>query len=256
MSSPPVTILAAYGSPPSPKVPLTGKQIPLESLVVGTKGSIYDIRLDVQGLTEKNAVATLDMLQRELLDRFGIEIVYGTVVENGINLIIKGSPFAWAVLLAALPLILGALGLSMVGLSVWQIFANVPGWVWWTFGIGAGLFLFGPRIGNWIARRRRDAVIAEELREEEAEEKMRLVGLLPAKRALNPLRFDLPEEEYEEEPEIWQELLAQHSHTLTLPPKQLEMMMIERMLEEKKKKLEDAVHPPSVTYMHRQEEYQ
>ena len=145
--------LAVLGMPPEPKIPVRRVKVEIERLKVGTKGSVYEIRMDVQGMTEENAVRALDVLNKELRERFGIETVYGAATTESINLIIRGSPFMWAALLAALPLILGLLGIALVGVSVWQILGTVPGWVWWAAGIGVALFLFGPRIGNWIAGR-------------------------------------------------------------------------------------------------------
>jgi hypothetical protein len=145
--------LAVLGVPPEPRVPVKRVRVEIERLKVGAKGSVYEIRMDVQGVTQENAARALDALDRELRERFGVETVYGTATAEGIDLIIRGSPFAWAALLAALPLILGLLGIALVGVSVWQIVGTVPGWVWWAAGVGIALFLFGPRIGDWIAEK-------------------------------------------------------------------------------------------------------
>lgn len=142
--------LALYGKPMQPKIPVAWKQIPLESLKVAPRGSMYTLELDVSDLTAEKAVEALNTLAKELKEKFNIQIIYGAATKNRIYLQIKGSPFSWLALLAFLPTILGLIGVILFAVTVWQAVAAIPSWVWSTLIISGALILLGPPIGEWI----------------------------------------------------------------------------------------------------------
>jgi len=139
--------LALYGKPLQL---VAWKPIPIESLKVAPRDSIYTLELDVSDLTPEKAVEALNTLAKELKEKFNIQLIYGRASKNKIHLQIKGSPFSWLALLMWLPTILGLLGIILFGISVWQAITAIPSWVWATLIIGGALVLFGPAIGEWI----------------------------------------------------------------------------------------------------------
>ena len=142
--------LAFYGEPPKP---LNWTPLRMENLVVGRRGSIYLLKLDVSTLTQEKALQALNTLTAAMKNEFGIKTIYGRAEPNAIYLIIQGSPFSWLALLAWLPVILGLLGIILFGISVWQAITAIPSWVWATLLISGALILFGPAIGEWILER-------------------------------------------------------------------------------------------------------
>lgn len=147
-----VNALATYGSPIRPMVPVKLVQIPLDKLKVARKGSIYLVKLDVSEMTAEKAAQALEALAKGLREEFGATLLYGKATKNEIYLQVAGSPFSWLALLAWLPTILGLLGIALFMVSVWQVIASVPSWIWATLVISAALILFGPAIGELVLR--------------------------------------------------------------------------------------------------------
>lgn len=138
-------VLAYYHAPNLPqKVQL--KPLKIEQLNIAPIGSRYLLELSVLGVTETNAQAALDSIIREFNAQFGIKTMIAEVSENKINLAIIGSPFAWTVLLAALPTILGLLGISLLGVSVWQIVTGIPNYVWGVLAMGLFTLYIGYKV--------------------------------------------------------------------------------------------------------------
>ena len=145
-------VLSYYGSPIQPKIPVKRVQVPISSLKVGRKGSIYDVELRVSDVTPEKARAVVDALSRGLRENFGIRPIYISVTEDRIFMEVQGSPFSWLALLTWLPIILSVVGITLVGISVYEVIASVPSWLIGTLVIGAGLIIFGPIIGEFILR--------------------------------------------------------------------------------------------------------
>jgi len=143
--------IASYGVPADARLPITRMPIPREKLTVGRKGAIYDVAIEVSPLmTPEKAEEAIRMLVSGLAKEFGIKTIAAKAFKDKICLQIMGSPFSWATLLAWLPTILALIGLTMVGVSVWNAIVSVPSWVWALLVIGTATFLIGPIIGEWI----------------------------------------------------------------------------------------------------------
>jgi hypothetical protein len=144
--------IVTYGTQPSFTASTMKIPIPIDKLQTMTapKGAIYEIKLSTSQLTPEKASEAIEKLRTEMKEKFGIDLIYAEATENSINLIIRGSPFTWAALLAYLPTILFIIGIILLGVSVWQITTAIPPWVWFLLITGAALFLFGPAIGNLI----------------------------------------------------------------------------------------------------------
>jgi len=143
--------VAYFGCPVELRLPVRKVAVSPERLKVGRKGKIYEVEITVSPtLTAEKAREALQTLICGLAEQFHIKTIAATATENVIRLQIMGSPFSWAALLAWLPTILALIGLVMVGVSVWQVIATVPSWVWALLVIGGATFLIGPIIGEWI----------------------------------------------------------------------------------------------------------
>jgi hypothetical protein len=143
-------VLAFYGIPVEVKPPLTKIALPIDAIRVGRRGAIYELRMDVEGLTPQNVGKALDMLIKGMKEEFGITTLHAKASETQIIMQIRGSPFAWAALIAWLPIILSLVGIVLIGISIWQIMAAMPAWVWILLIVGGGLILLGPGIGELV----------------------------------------------------------------------------------------------------------
>lgn len=139
-------LLAEYGRPMMPKIPMKSIQVQTESLSVAPKGTYYVIEVKTSQIDTDKAVAALKNIAEGLDKEFNAEMLYGAAYDDRIVIQMKGSPFAWAAFLLWLPAILSLIGITMVGISVWQGIASIPSWVWATLAVGVGLLLFGPKI--------------------------------------------------------------------------------------------------------------
>jgi hypothetical protein len=147
-------ILAFYGTPITFKAPVKKIQLSIEQLqkTVAPKGSLYEIQLITSPLTPTQATQAIEKLTTEMKTQFGITTLYSIAAENEILMLIKGSPFAWAALLPWLPTILALLGITLVGVSAWQILIGIPTWLWALLIIGGALIVIGPSIGEFILK--------------------------------------------------------------------------------------------------------
>ena len=143
--------VAYFGSPIELRFPVRKVAVSLEKLKVGRKGKIYEVEITVSpAMSAEKAREALQTLICGLAEEFHIKTIAATATENVIRLQIMGSPFSWATLLAWLPTILALIGLTMVGISVWNVIVSVPSWIWALLVIGTATFLIGPIIGEWI----------------------------------------------------------------------------------------------------------
>ena len=144
--------VATLGAPLQFKHPVKRVKLDVSKLSVAPKGTLYDIVIRTSKMTPEQAKQALENLILGMREQFGIETYYATASEDTILLEIKGSPFAWTTLLMWLPAILGLIGIAVLLISVWQIFASIPSWVWPVLIIGVGLVLLGPKIGELIIK--------------------------------------------------------------------------------------------------------
>lgn len=143
-------VLAVYGRPLQPRAPVKFVQVPLEGLRVARRGSIYLIKLDVAGMRAEVAPTVLEALAKGMREEFGATVIYGAATGDAIYLQVAGSPFSWPALLSWLPALLSLFGIALLLVSVWQVVASVPSWVWATLVTAGALILFGPAIGELI----------------------------------------------------------------------------------------------------------
>jgi len=92
-----------------------------------TPGQIYEIHVRTVNLVrEKEFLA--DMLISELNSR-GARVIWLEVSDYEVKIQVIGSPFAWQIILALLPEIFMLVGVALVSISVFTVWAMVPGWV-------------------------------------------------------------------------------------------------------------------------------
>jgi hypothetical protein len=147
MLAPEGELYAVAGSEPRPPYPV--ELVAVDPSVRPLASGLYVIRMSVRGLSRENAVQALEKV-REALEKVGGKLVYAVADSCSIKAVIHGSPFSWWALLGLLPTLLLLAGIVLLGMSIWQVIASVPSWVWATIIIGAGLLLFGPAIGELI----------------------------------------------------------------------------------------------------------
>ena len=143
-------VIASLGSPPRLPYPVQLVEVPTHRLAVAPKGTRYLVRLRTSKMTPEQASKALTSIDEALRTRFKARMPYGFATEDQIYVFVEGSPFSWAALLAFLPTLLGLIGITIFAVTVWQIVASVPSWIWATLLIGVGLILFGPAIGEMI----------------------------------------------------------------------------------------------------------
>jgi len=128
-----------------PKDMLVGETVP---------GAIYEIHITCKSLRGKESEC-VKLLYRRLREKFpGMRIFYieaRSLPKEEITIQFEGSPIAWAVLLAFLPLILGILGIVIIAIAVFLILGVVPGWIYGLIFLGALLLWIAPKIPRWIA---------------------------------------------------------------------------------------------------------
>ena len=138
-------VLAYYYAPNLPqKVQL--KPLNVATLGIAPVGSKYLMELKVSGINESNAQQTLENIMKIMKEQFGITTMVAEASLDKIKLAIIGSPFAWAVLLAALPTILGLLGITLLGVSIWQIITGIPNYAWGLLAIGLFTLYIGYKV--------------------------------------------------------------------------------------------------------------
>ncbi|MEM1551580.1 MAG: hypothetical protein QXH03_02785 [Candidatus Bathyarchaeia archaeon] len=133
----------------SPKPYAFKKVIPPEILKETTPGVTYEVEIKTKGIPNpKHAIETLTTeLQRNLPN---IKIHYALATEDTITLHIEGSPISWSVILALIPTILSLIGITVILIAVYYLFAGVPGWVWGLLITGVVLLFVIPTIAKTL----------------------------------------------------------------------------------------------------------
>jgi hypothetical protein len=123
-------------------------EIPLERLHVGRPG-LWLVRIKTSKLTPEKAGIAVARLAEELR-RLGVKPISIMATEDTIDVLFRGSPFPWLVVLAAIANLLPLIGITIIAISVYQGVTSIPSWVWGLMVVGLGLVLFGPAIGDMI----------------------------------------------------------------------------------------------------------
>ena len=124
------------------------EEMPQQYMTESIRGRIYDLHIETSGIKDERGAAL--MLALELERRFKAKVIWIRVENGVIETQIIGSPFAWAPLIAALPAILGLLGIIMILVSIFTVLASIPPWAWATLATGVALLLLGPTIGKMV----------------------------------------------------------------------------------------------------------
>jgi hypothetical protein len=123
-------------------------EIPLGKLHVGRPG-LWLIRVKTSKLTPEKAGVAVARLTEELR-KLGVKPISVMATEDTIDILFRGSPFPWLVVLAAIANLLPLIGITILAISVFQGVTSIPSWVWGLTVVGLGLALLGPTIGDMI----------------------------------------------------------------------------------------------------------
>ena len=131
-------MVLTIGKPTKGRLALVDTEFSKESV----PGAIYQIHIETEGIPDpKRAV---EVLMTELPRRFHAKILWIRMTDKTIDMQIEGSPFAWAALLLALPVILTTAAIVMILVAVYAVFAAIPGWALGMLVIGTVLLLLSP----------------------------------------------------------------------------------------------------------------
>jgi hypothetical protein len=97
-------------------------------------GAVYEIWVYVEGRIDPEK--TEATLKSELYKRFKAEVFDFRVERGAIKFKLRGSPFTWAALLAALPVILALLGLAITLIAVFLCLTTVSKLALGLLGVG------------------------------------------------------------------------------------------------------------------------
>jgi len=128
---------------------LVGKyvvEIPKELLTTSIPGKHYHIRMTTSGVSNEQEVAKA--LINGLTTKFGAKVKYMRIVNGVVDVQLEGSPFAWAAVIIWLPSIFTLLGITLLGIAVYTVFASIPSWAWGVLAIGVVLILLAPSAGK------------------------------------------------------------------------------------------------------------
>jgi hypothetical protein len=123
-------------------------EIPLEKLHIGRPG-LWLIRVKTSKLTPEKAGVAVARLTEELR-KLGVRPISVMATEDTIDILFRGSPFPWLVVLVAIANLLPLIGITILAISAFQGVTSIPSWVWGLTVVGLGLALFGPAIGDMI----------------------------------------------------------------------------------------------------------
>jgi len=121
--------------------------IPKEMLTETVPGVIYELHIKCDKPPEDPEQA-INTILTELPKKVPVKIHYIEVEGDTIKIQLEGSPFDWSLILAALPLILGLIGLTILFIAIYEIFASIPGWAIALMIIGFLLLWFLPGISD------------------------------------------------------------------------------------------------------------
>lgn len=121
-------------------------EIPTVTLGESVPEKIYELHIKTDGVSNAEEVVTL--LAEKLYNEFKAKAIWAEVDGAEIKLQIIGSPFVWALLIPFIPAILALLGITTILISVYSVFAAIPGWAWGLLVVGVVLIFAGPTIGK------------------------------------------------------------------------------------------------------------
>jgi len=127
------------------------KYIPRAMLTESVPGAIYELHIKTKGVPDPQLAAKV--ITEKLYERFRAKVIWISIEGSDIRLQLVGSPFAWSLLLVFLPEILLAIGIIVLLISVYLVFAHIPGWVLGLAAIGAILFVGAPTISKIVTTR-------------------------------------------------------------------------------------------------------
>lgn len=126
------------------------QEIPRELLTTSVPGKCYHIRIETVGIADEQQVA--DTLIQEFLTKFKAEVKYIRIENGVVDIQLEGSPFVWSAVILWLPSIFTLLGITLIGIAVFTVFAAIPGWAWGVLAIGIVFILLAPSASKIIAR--------------------------------------------------------------------------------------------------------
>jgi len=131
---------------------IRGRLVEMPAITLGESvpGKVYEIHIKTTGVSDAESVVI--SLAEKLYDNYKANVVWAEVDNDTIKLQIIGSPFVWALLLPAIPIILSLLGVTMILIAVYTVFAAIPGWAWGLLATGVILVFVGPAIGRRYVR--------------------------------------------------------------------------------------------------------
>lgn len=134
------TNILTLGKKPEGKL----EYIPREILTESVPGQLYELHIRTETITDKEAVA--QVLIKELPKIHGLTIQWIEISDEKIKVAITGSPFAWSALLLVIPQILSVIGVTVIMIGVFLLWAHVPGYVIGLIVVGALLLYIAPKI--------------------------------------------------------------------------------------------------------------
>ena len=125
--------------------------IPRSALTESVPGRNYHIRIETKGTLGRERELA-EQLVDGLYAKFRAKVKFIRIDYYNVDLQLEGSPFEWSLLIPWLPTILGALGILITMIAVYNIIAAIPRWAWATLTVGVTLLFFGPTIGRAIVK--------------------------------------------------------------------------------------------------------
>lgn len=133
---------------------MNGKLIslPVDMQTFGVPGARYILEIGTDGVPSLREVR--DRLGSEL-KKFDIDVEAVNVSNTTVRVqFVAGLPFSWAALVAALPLILKAIGIAVTAVSAYLVMAAVPRWVWILLVTGIFLATFAESLAKFVVGKR------------------------------------------------------------------------------------------------------
>ena len=127
--------------------------IPPSMLTESVPGAVYQLEIKTKGIPDPQKV--ISVLTTELPRKFpDLKVLWIRVENQSISMqITSNPPFTWALLLALLPEILMAIGITILFITVYLVVSWVPSWIWALLLTGTLLFFVAPGIARTIAER-------------------------------------------------------------------------------------------------------
>jgi hypothetical protein len=143
-------LLYSYG-----KIPPYRKyvKVDLETMGEAEKGQEFLVVVKTTTIPAERASELAMQLKNGLMEKFNAKTHYIAVKDDEITMYITGSPFAWSLLIAWLPAILGLFGIAMLGIGIWNAVASVPSWVYATLIGGIFILYMSPYIVKMVSRK-------------------------------------------------------------------------------------------------------